>query len=305
MAKLYENLWVRIASVILAFLLWFHVVTDKVYQKDIYLPLKVIDITGDLELVDPPPDSIGVTVSATGKRLLRTDWKKRGLKLLLNRGRPGHFRTELGTDNVSLVGAENVDLISILDPREVTLNCDTKISRELPVVSRVAINPDEGFIVSTVDSIVPTTIIATGPNKSLAMLNNVETISKTFDNVRNNFDRKVALKMPDMYGIHFEPDSVVAYIEVMPIKRKTLSDVEIRLINVPPLEKYTFKPQTIELSISGTSEIIDSIRADQISVIADFALRDTTGKIPLNIVLPAKATLVSKSNESIIVSKIK
>ncbi len=305
MAKLYENLWVKIASVILAILLWFHVVTEKVYQHDIYLPLEVIDITGDLELVDAPPDSIKITVSAIGKRLLRTDWKKRGLKLLLNRSRPGHFRVDLGTENLSLVNAENVDLVSVLAPRELTLNCDTKIRRELPVISRINISANEGFVVRITDSIVPSTVIVTGPSKSLANIKNVETISKTFDNVRNNFDRKVALKIPNLYGVHFEPDSIIAYIEVAPVKRKTIPFVEIKLINTPRFKNYESTPQSIELSISGMAEIIDSITVNEVSAIADFALRDTTGKIPLNIILPEKTTLVSKSSDSVTISEIK
>ena len=305
MARLYENLWVKIASVILAFLLWFHVVTDKVYQNDIYLPLKYVDITGDLELVEAPPDSILVTVSAIGKRLLRTDWKKRGVRLLINRNRPGHFRVELSTENISLVNAENVDLVSILEPREVALYCDTKISRELPVVSRVTINPDEGFIVSTIDSVIPTTVIVTGPNKSIANLTEIETVERKFDNVRNNFERKVALKVPEMYGILFEPDSIIAYIEVAPIKRKTISEIAIKLINTPKTTNYQLNPKNIELSISGLAEIIDSVTADQISIIADFALRDTAGTIPIEIVLPLKTNLVSQSANYIRYTELK
>ena len=58
MGKLLENLWVKIAALILAVLLWFHVATDKTYQNKITLPLKQVEITGDLALTEPPPDSV-------------------------------------------------------------------------------------------------------------------------------------------------------------------------------------------------------------------------------------------------------
>jgi len=68
---MFDNLWVKLAAVVLAVLLWFHVATEKVYQHQYALPLTQVDIDENLVLTEPYPDSITVLVSASGKVLLR------------------------------------------------------------------------------------------------------------------------------------------------------------------------------------------------------------------------------------------
>jgi YbbR domain-containing protein len=299
MAHLFENLWVKIAALILAILLWFHVATEKVYQDDVYLPLTSVDITGDLLLIEPPPDSILITVAATGKKLLRTDWKKRGLKLLINRNHPGRFRVEFGANNLSLVNAEEVDIISILEPRDITLNCDRKIMKELPVRCRVVIQPDEGFAVTTADSLIPSIVLVTGPNRVMTDLDFVETEEKLLEGVRNNLERKIAVNAGDIYGLIFEPDTVVAIVEVEPVKRVSFSNLPVKIINSPPEITVKIEPDTVKIALSGRADAVDSVSAAFISVIADYARRDSLGIIPLQVIFPPFVTLAGQSVETV------
>ena len=64
MPKLFENFWVKIAALVLAVLLWLHVATDKTYQMQLALPLTQVELSGDLTLTEPPPESVLVVVTA-------------------------------------------------------------------------------------------------------------------------------------------------------------------------------------------------------------------------------------------------
>nr|MBN2276649.1 hypothetical protein [candidate division Zixibacteria bacterium] len=299
MTGILDNLWVKIAAVILAVLLWFHVATDKVYQYSLTLPLAQVDLTGDLVLLEPPPDSVRVVVSATGKTLLRSDWKKRGLRLSINRGHVGIFKVDLALSNLGLVKVDKVELTDIIEPREIYVTCDTRMEKEIPVHSRVVVMPDDGYAVSENDSIIPAAVMVSGPKRYVTDIQFMETEKTVLEGVRNDFARGVAVVSPEMYGLKITPDSVTAYINVQPVRRRDFKDLSIRLINSPPLKNVAIEPSTINIRVSGISEAIDSLTDRQISIIADYILKGQNDKIPIQVVVPPSVSILYKSSDSV------
>jgi len=299
MPKLFENLWVKIAALLLAILLWFHVATDKIYQNTLSLPLVTIEIPEELVLTERPPDSITVIVSAKGKTLLRTDWKKNGLKLVANRSRPGKFIAEISPDVLSLVKAEKVDLIDVVTPREITLTCDRKTRKEVMVLSQLAALPDEGYAIDDKDSIAPATVEITGPMSLMTSISHIKTEKLVVEGIRNSFSKTIALVPPDAYGFSIAPDSVDVFVKVVPVKRKAFSDITIDLINAPSREILTLLPDKIEIKVSGKAEAIDTLTENQISAIADYVLIDSQFSIPVQVILPPSITLLQKSVDSV------
>jgi YbbR domain-containing protein len=299
MAKLFENLWVKVAALMLAGLLWFHVATDKIFQNELALPVTQIDIPEDFVLSEPPPDSIVVLVSARGKTLLRSDWKKSGLKLAISKVHQGRFKAELSTANAMLVKSDKVDLIDIVGPREIFLVADRKQTKEVPIISRLSVFPEEGYAISHSDSIVPQAVDVVGPRTQVAAIDHIETEKLVLENVRNNFERKLGLVLPPVYGLTLTPDSVMVYIRVEPIKRKEFHHLAIQLINAPESTLYDISPATIDLRVAGEMNYIDSLQADMISVIADFILRSHGGTIPVQVILPPSISLLHQSVDSV------
>jgi len=302
---MFDNLWVKLAAVVLAVLLWFHVATEKVYQHQYALPLTQVDIDENLVLTEPYPDSITVLVSASGKVLLRTDWKKRGLRLVADRSHSGRFKVDVSSTNLSLVNADKVSLIDVISPREIYFICDRKADKELPVKSRLVVVPDEGYAVYDSDSLVPNVVSVSGSNRQIAAMEFVETEELVLDNARNSFSKKLALSSNDVYGITFDPDSVTVYVTIGPVRRKVFPGVEVSLINAPLLKKFDITPSVVEVQVSGQAESIDSLTAGKISVIADYILTDSGGYIPVQVVLPPTISLIGKSVDSVKISEIR
>ncbi len=299
MPKLFENLWVKIAAILLAILLWFHVATEKTYQMEISLPLAHIEISEELVIAEPPPDSIRVLVSASGKTLLRSDWKKSGLRLVVTGSRAAKFVTHISTTNLSLVKGDKVALLEVIQPREIVLTCERKMQKTVPIVSKLTVYPDEGYLVDENESIFPKEVTLTGPRGLIQDIDSIETISKTIEGVRDDFSSRIALKRPDIYGLIMEPDTVVAYFNVTPIKRKEFKNVSIKLINMPGGKNYDFTPKTIDLRVAGKTGSIDSLSVGLFSVIADYVLADSKGVVPVQVVMPPSVTLLYKSTDSV------
>jgi len=299
MPRLFENLWAKLAALLLAFLLWFHVATNKVYQHEITLKLTQVDIAPDLALVESPPDKIAVMVEATGKRLLRSDWKKGGVKLIVDRNRAGRYNIILSKDNTVLVNSDGIELVDIVSPREVTLNLDALMEKEVAVESRVIFVPDKGYTIMSVDSIIPGTVTVTGSRNHVRAIKYIETVSETHEGIRNNLTMEVPLVYPEIYGLTIEPDTVEFIVNVVPLKTRVFSDVRVAAINTPPGRNYEVSPDKIEIRAGGPAKIIDSLASNLILAEADFSLADSSGLSPIKIVLPRSISLLYKSVDSV------
>jgi YbbR domain-containing protein len=299
MPKLFENLWVKIAALILAILLWFHVVTNKIYQQEMTLPLTYIDVPGKLVLADAPPDSITVQISATGKRLLRSDWKRSGLRLLVNRSHSGQFKLELSKENLSLVKSEKTELLEVVSPREIELTFDKRAEKRVPIISRVYFFPMYCFAAIGNDSIDPAYVTVSGPESKISELRHIETMEKTIEGIKDNITTKLTVKNPNIYGLIIRPDTVSIFTQVIPVKVRTFSNLPIQLINAPSNEDYRIYPSQVELRLAGSSGVIENLKVSQIIVYVDYARVDSSGKIPIETKTPSSISVVSRSIDSV------
>jgi len=303
MAKLFENLWVKISAILLAILLWFHVATEKTFQVEISLPLAQIEISDDLVIAEPPPDSVRVLISASGKTLLRSSWKRSGVRLVVSGSRASKFVTELSPVNLSLVKGDKLNLMEVIQPREIVLTCERKMRKTVPIVSKLVVRPDDGYLISEKEAIFPKEVTLTGPWGRLKDIDSIETMSRTIESVRDDFSSRIALVRPDIYGLVMEPDTVVAYFNVTPVKRREFKNIAVRLINIPRGSNYDFVPQSVDLRVAGKNETIDSLSEELFSAIADYAIADSSDKTPLQIVAPPLVTILYQSADSVKIIK--
>lgn len=301
MPNLFKNLWTKLAALLLAFLLWFHVATDKTFQYEANLKLTQIELVDEISLSAPPPDEFKIIVSATGKRLLRSDWKKAGLRLMVDRNRPGRAKITFDKNNLSLMKADDIELINIISPRDVVLEFDRKIQKKVPIRSTLTIIPDQGFIRNKDDSLVPYQVTITGPRKLLNTIDSIETVSEYVEGIRNNLSMRVPLVYPDIYGLEIFPDTVSYFVNVTPIKSRVFSDIIIQLINGPSQSDsvVSIQPNNLEIRVGGIPAVIDSLKPEMFFATVDYQQFDSLGYAPIKITLPKTISIISQSTDSI------
>ncbi len=301
MPKLFENLWAKLAALLLAFLLWFHVATDKTYQYETSLKLTQIELVDELSLVGPPPDEFKIIVSASGKRLLRNDWKEAGLRLMIDHSRPGRSNINFDKNNLSLVKSDYIELVNIISPRDAALEFDRKIQLEVPIKSTVTIIPDQGFIRSRVDSLDPNLVTITGPRRLVNTIDSIETTPEYVEGIRNSLSMRVPLVYPDIYNLEIYPDTISYIVAVTPIKTRIFSDIPIQLMNKPsqPDSAVSIQPENLEIRIGGIPEIVDSLQPDWFSVTVHYSQFDSLGYAPIIITLPGSLSIIGQSADSV------
>jgi hypothetical protein len=160
---LLKNFWLKVMAFALGLLVWMHVETEKIYNHEISLPITEVTLSSGLVLAEAPPDSLQVSVLASGKQLLRRKWRSEGVKINAGQYRAGRFNVNLSTQNTALVHpTTEVTLQEIMSPKVIRLEIDVESRVHLPVAASVETEADDGFAVGQQWHLEPATAVLIG-----------------------------------------------------------------------------------------------------------------------------------------------
>lgn len=300
MPKLLDNFWLKVTAVILGLLVWIHVATEKEYSYDLRLPVTDVALGDSLTLASPPPESLSVTVSATGKQLLRKKWRDRGLRINASQYTPGRHQVALTANNVSLVGPTgDLQLEDVVGPTQVTLNIDILADITLPVTPNFVAEADEGYAISTPVSIEPDSAILFGPRSVIRRFHDVATEAKQLKGLRDDITIRLALDNPPMHGLSVAPESVTVSLHVVPVKTRVFNTVPVRIFNSPPDSNVTALPPTVRIEITGPPSDVDDLDMSVVTASANYRARASSGKAALKVDCPPAFKIRSISTDSI------
>src|SRR3990172_3395398 len=97
---LFENLGLKIASLLLAFLLYAHVVTDQERESVVNVSISVVGLADTLTATGELPQRVQIKVRGKWKDLIRLDLTHPALSLDLAASEPGPFRTSITGEDV-------------------------------------------------------------------------------------------------------------------------------------------------------------------------------------------------------------
>ena len=300
MIKVLDHFWLKIVALILGLLLWFHVATEKTYNHELLLPVSEVVLGEELALVEPPPDSLRVTVSATGKQLLRRKWRERGVRISAAQYRTGQYRVELGTSNTSLDMPDgSITLEEVIFPTTITLSIDRREETNVNVVPDLTIEPDDGYAVGSISATSPSEVALSGPRSVISKLKEVQTQPKELRGIRNNLTLTLPLAKPDGYGVTVEPDSVSVTINIVPVKTRVFENVPIVIYNSPPSRVVSTQPSSVKIEVTGPPTDIDLLNKNALIASADFNEADSSGRTPIKIDCPTKFRVKHSSSDSV------
>jgi hypothetical protein len=100
--KLFANLGWKIVAILLALVLWFHVATEKTYEKFFLTKIDSIGLYKNLEIEKIEPTSTRVSVIGSGKQILQLMFSG-GVTAYVDLAgitRPGRYEFDLGISNL-------------------------------------------------------------------------------------------------------------------------------------------------------------------------------------------------------------
>ncbi len=300
MKWLWENFWLKVVAFILGLLVWFHVATEKTYNYDLKLPVSEITLQEGLALSKEPPDSIGVAVSATGKKLLRREWRKRGLRINASQFKAGRYSLTLTPANTSLVHpAADVSLDEVLSPSSIQLQIDMASSAEVPVMPDLETVPDEGFAIDQDIEVTPPKVTLFGPRSQIGLVSAIYTDHRKLTGLRNNVTVALPLVCPPIYGFSLEPESVTVTVTVVPVKTALFEDIPVMIFNAPSNVSVTTDPARVAVKITGPPQDIDQLSRNAITASVDYNKTGPDGMAAVKVDCPPVFRVKSVSADSV------
>lgn len=297
---MFKNFWLKIIAVIMGFLIWLHVVTEKEYSYELKMPVTEIALKDGLTLSKKPPDSLLVAVSATGKQLLREKWRQSGLRIDASLFDVGRYEINPTSTNTSLQEiASNVTLVNIVLPTAIQLQIDEETSAQISVTPDIEVVADDGFAVNHPITTAPSQVEIVGPRSLLERFQTVFTEQKKLTGLKNNVIITLPLVPPAGYGISLKPDSVTLSIKVIPVKTRVYENLPVVVFNAPPDQAYFIEPAYITVELTGPPSDIDLLNRKALTVSIDYKVLNRSGFAPVKIDCPSNFRVKKSSSDSV------
>jgi YbbR domain-containing protein len=260
-----HNIILKASAVALALLLWVHVATNKTYEYQLNLPLKVVNVPKGLVLVSETPSIVAIKVRATGKQLL----------LLSNSGpivaisavdcKAGTTEKIIGASEMTEALGRSFENAEALFPRSLTLKLEKEVEKRLSIRSAVRAEAGPGFALVSAPRIEPDTITVTGPASIMHQLKHLETVSLPWIGLTASTSKRVNLALPESLHLSVRDSSVTVRVEIEGARQKAFSNLAIIPPAGFPSGRYDIVPAHLTFVVEIPQSKYSSVTADNIS----------------------------------------
>ncbi|MFC1530172.1 YbbR-like domain-containing protein [Gemmatimonadota bacterium] len=273
-----KNTGLKIGSLTVALLLWFHIATEKdTYERIFEIPLQVEGIAEGYVIADEIPETCAVRFRGNGKRLLTLPWRDLSLVVDASEVRSSDV-LPLGVENVTYPDALDLEVVAVLSPQVLRLNLDRLEQVRLPVVTPIEVELASGYTLVGEVAAVPDSVTLIGPARALAALTYVLTDTlRPPRRARESIDVEVPVLVPDIYNLTMFPTTVRVVHDVQVLGERLFEDVQITFIGTSRPERYLAEPRSAAVTVQGGIGLIEALVMDDIRLVLDMRMIQPDG----------------------------
>jgi YbbR domain-containing protein len=243
------------------------VASQRAYvERGLRVPLELQNLPENLEMVEPPPESVDVRVRGTADALSRIAPGEIVAAIDLSSAQAGRRLFHLSSERVK--GPFSVEVTQVTPP-SVTIRFEPSSSRTVPVQPSVEGDPAPGFIVGKISADPPTVEII-GPESVLRRI--TEAITEPIWVGSSQSDvRATAILGVAGEGVRLKnakTAEVTVSIVAAPEERQ-LTNVPVRVRNLAPGLVARLTPPAVKVRVRGTREAIEGIRDTSVLAYVD------------------------------------
>ncbi len=184
------NIWLKLASLILAIILWFFVILSGRSQITLDVPLVFLNLPSGLALVDYPKT---VTVSIQGQERLIKNLREDEISAVVDLGkaRTGKSFYTLSKDNIKV---PKMLIVTDIDPETISLKIEAQLKKTVTVKPAVVGLPEKGFAIVDI-MVVPETVVLEGPKSMVKKIHTVKTEPIDINGINSDLRYKANLNI--------------------------------------------------------------------------------------------------------------
>lgn len=273
-------------SILVSSLLWFTFTMRETHTEIIEMPTEVVNVPDRESLRQLPPSEIRVQVVADGWSLLR---------LRLD---PPTVPINASQDQINVRDAiqnlpKNVEVQSV-SPNVLSLWKERRISRTMPIVSRVDIDTPPTHDLIEDERLTPDSVEVSGAASVVGNLTRWPTVARTFEDVRDTLDVRVPLS-DTLSGLVIKSVSDVRLQAVSQQFTEGSREIDVTVQGQPSTRTLvSLEPSTVNVRYRVLfSQYREAMRAMDFfaTVSYDEIRRDTTGRVMPELHLPDSIVL--------------
>jgi YbbR domain-containing protein len=291
--RIIDNLAIKIGALLIALFLWFHAITEKDYEVKRRASIQITAIPEGLILAKPIPTEAIVRLKGTGKQLIVLYFSDLHLMVDATWAKKGATETNLYPEHVDIPQGRGATVTEIVSPWKIDLEFDTQLEKKVMVRSDITIEPLEGYVQVGSIAFRPDSDLVIGPDQQVKAIDSVTTDSINYSGVKKAITDVVKMLTPKEFNVTVVPQRINASIDIQRLVQRTIDEIPVTLIHLPPGTTAHLEPGVISITVSGGEKYLSTLTREDFSVSADYrrARRRTDNRINARIDLPHEVEL--------------
>lgn len=253
LTNLVSKEWVlKFISLVLAVVLWSFVGGEDRVDKNVMIPIEIINLPRDLVISNQFKKEIEVTVSGPQSVIQEMSSRAITRQVDLSSATPGTMVLENDNDHIPVPRGITVQRVQ---PSSIILSLDKLIQKKFPVTARTIGRVPDGYLVKTL-KMDPDVITITGPLTTLSQVDELFTKPINLQGMTQSIQLQVPLALEPVIVELIGETSVTAdlSIELVTVK-KILDEMEVHAV-VDGL-KRDVKPKTVQVTAKIPKKYLD------------------------------------------------
>ncbi len=264
-----HNIGIKLISLTLAITLYLHVFFSQAREITLDVPLTLHGIPDSLIASGEIPDEASVRVRGLGLALAKLRTHPQGARVLIEVGEvhEGMLQRPLFSGDVLLPSEIDVQVIEVVEPRELDIHFDRLIDRRLPVVPSVTGRPAPGFVTVGRVAAQPESVNVRGPQQRLQSFEFVRTEPIDINGLEREAMERVALRVPARCTA--TPPAVTLRVAIDKVMSRRFSDLPVKVHRSGDVSLERLDPRNGSVVVSGPATLVDSLSAQDLRLSID------------------------------------
>jgi YbbR domain-containing protein len=187
----FENIGLKIASVLLAIALWVFVTSRGQSEISVDVPLEFKNIPAGLEIVSHSVKTVSLGIKGQERLIKNIKPAEIRVSIDLSKAKKGEDIFYIHRDDVKLPHAVTV---ANIDPSSVKVTTEETVTKTVKVVPLITGAPERGYYMKSVD-VEPQTVIIEGVRSEIARIKNVRTEPLDITGLNESFTQDMKLDL--------------------------------------------------------------------------------------------------------------
>jgi hypothetical protein len=265
---IFHNLGLKLLSIVLACIVFAHVVTEKEREVEMLVPLRLTKIPAGMTYLGHPPSDLLIRARGTGKQLLWLKLFNVEARVNVSDAVVGRYQRAFTPADVSLPPGSGVEVVEIVEPRSLSLDFDSVDSRRVKVFANVVGTPASGYAVAGAPLVRPDSVQVTGARQLVDKIELLRTGPVDIANTRQPTVEKVSVDTRDL-KVEVSPSEVTVDVPVERLAQHRFEQVPVEILRSSDIRRVASDPGSGSVVVFGPESQLQALAAADIHLRLD------------------------------------